>query len=229
MCIVTCALLLTLEASAAIVAGVEGEGLQRPLARVLGCRSELLRSADASTGGDAAPDALRLRARYNDATEGMALQMSVAPDWPEQTARLIRCVPQRTTLLLYALTAHLPVPPPATSPFADALLSDTAAATGAAPLTLSRCLVALHPAGNAPLAAAASALSLAPWQAAPASAVLASRGNPSGAGSLMALAVALESARLGPQALPATRPQHLVALALGPGVSAEGVVLELVE
>jgi len=43
----------------------------------------------------------------------------------------------------------------------------------------------------------------------------------------MALAVALDSARLGPQAPLARRPKHVLALALGPGVSGEGLVLQI--
>jgi hypothetical protein len=60
-----------------------GAAAARPLARILHARSELLRPPD---GG---PDALRLRARYNDDTRGMALQMSLPVDWAEQTGRLI--------------------------------------------------------------------------------------------------------------------------------------------
>ncbi len=84
---------------------------------------------------------------------------------------------------------------------------------------------ALQPSTAAALAAAAEALRLAPWQAAPAVAVLAARGSASGAGALMALAGALDEVSLRRRA--AKRPRHALALALGPGITAEGLVLEL--
>ena len=84
---------------------------------------------------------------------------------------------------------------------------------------------ALQPSTAAALAAATAALRLAPWQAAPASAVLAARGSASGAGALMALSVALDALALRRRA--AKPPRHALALALGPGITAEGLVLEL--
>jgi predicted naringenin-chalcone synthase len=84
---------------------------------------------------------------------------------------------------------------------------------------------ALQPSTAAALAAAAEALRLAPWQAAPAVAVLAARGCASGAGALMALAGALDEVALRRRA--SKRPRHALALALGPGITAEGLVLEL--
>ncbi len=114
-------------------------------------------------------------------------------------------------------------------------MEECAAATGAR-VALEEAAFALQPSGAAALAAAGSALRLAPWQAAPAAAVLAARGSASGAGALMALAAVLDSASLrrGSAAAPAAagaattpRPRHALALALGPGVTAEGLVLEL--
>ena len=67
-------------------ASAGGHAPARALARLVHARSELLRPPE---GG---PEALRLRARYNHATEGMALQMFLPPDWAQQTGLLMRCV-----------------------------------------------------------------------------------------------------------------------------------------
>jgi len=80
-------------AAAAVVAGCEGEGLGVPLARIIAARSELL-----SEEGAAGADALRLRARYNDATAGLALQMTLPVDWAQQTGALIGCVVPHTQM-----------------------------------------------------------------------------------------------------------------------------------
>ena len=78
-------------AAAALVSGVgrsaSGAEAARPLARILHARSELLRPPEG--GGDA----LRLRARYNERTKGMALQLSLPEDWAQQTGAVIACVP----------------------------------------------------------------------------------------------------------------------------------------
>jgi predicted naringenin-chalcone synthase len=118
-------------------------------------------------------------------------------------------------------------------PFASALLEECAAASGAR-VAPGEAAYALQPSGAAALAAATAALALQPWQAAPAAAVLAARGSASGAGALMALAALLDSAALRPArgsagrgASKQPRPRHALALALGPGITAEGLVLEL--
>ncbi len=75
--------------AAAVVSGVGasagGAAAARPLARIVHARSELLRPPE---GG---PDAVRLRACYNEATQGMALQMSLPADWAAQTQHVIGC------------------------------------------------------------------------------------------------------------------------------------------
>jgi len=110
------------------------------------------------------------------------------------------------------------------SPFAAALLEECGEETGTR-VAAASAAYALQPTTQAALAAAAQALRLQPWQAAPAEAVLASRGCASGAGALMALSAALDNLALRRRAAP--RPRHALALALGPGVTAEGLVLEL--
>ena len=75
------------------------------------------------------------------------------------------------------------------------------------------------------LSAAAEALSLSAHQTAMSRAILDTRGNPSGAGALMSMALGVEASLLGPIQ---ERPSHAVAVAMGPGLSAEGVVLQLV-
>jgi len=135
--------------------------------------------------------------------------------------------------------AHLTIL--ARRPFVDALLAQYAASRGSGegpPPRLAEARVALQPSGAAWLEAVEASLGLQDWQAAPARAVLASRGNPSGAGALMALCLALEDAALvrgarggrgmwGGLRGAEGRAGHLLALALGPGVTAEGLVLEM--
>jgi predicted naringenin-chalcone synthase len=112
-------------------------------------------------------------------------------------------------------------------PFAAALVEECEAATGTR-VAAADAAYALQPSGAAALAAATSSLRLAPWQLAPAAAVLAARGSASGAGALMSLAAVLDGAALrAARPAHATRPRHALALALGPGVTAEGLVLEL--
>jgi hypothetical protein len=56
------------------------------LAACCNARSELLRPPEG--GGDA----LRLRARYNERTKGMAMQLSLPDDWAQQAGAVIACV-----------------------------------------------------------------------------------------------------------------------------------------
>jgi predicted naringenin-chalcone synthase len=86
------------------------------------------------------------------------------------------------------------------------------------------CLVALHPSGEGLLRGSAAALGLEPCHAAASRAVLGTRGNPSGAGTLMALGLGIEAVAA---AGAPGGPSHAVAVALGPGPSAEGLVLRL--
>jgi hypothetical protein len=217
---------------AALVAGVEGEGLDHPLARLRAARSELLRPPS----GDGSVDALRLRSRYNDATRGLTLQMSAAADWPAMTGRLMRCARVVGRSRSQRLKSRAGLSP--RRPFADTLLAQAAGGGGGGGAALSNVAVALQPHGAEPLDALEASLGLAGWQAAPTRAVLSSRGNPSGAGALMALCLAVEDAALtrsaraggglwGALRSSAAAPRHLLALALGPGVTAEGLLLEL--
>ena len=89
----------------------------------------------------------------------------------------------------------------------------------------SSCLVALHPSGEGLLDGSAAALGLELRHAAASRAVLGTRGNPSGAGTLMALGLGIEAAAAAGGA--PGGPSHAVAVALGPGPSAEGLVLRL--
>jgi len=191
-------------------AGLSAAGVPpaRPLAHVLHCRSELLPAAEAA-------ESPRLLGRYNPETEGTALQLLLPADWAAQTGRLIKCGG--------IWGVDFPILTLCCRPFADALLADCAAATGTR-VSPRDAAFALQPAAADVMAAAAASLGLQPWQSAPGAAVLACRGSPSGAGALMALAAALDCAALLP---PRRRPRHAVALALGPGPSAEGLVLAL--
>ena len=75
--------------AAAVVSGAGrsagGAEAARPVARIVHSRSELLHAPE---GGADAP---RLRARYNERTQGMAMQMAVPEDWAEQTRAVIGC------------------------------------------------------------------------------------------------------------------------------------------
>jgi len=196
-------------AAAAVVGGPDGPGCAQPLARFRAARSELLRG-----DGGAGPEMLRLRARYSAPLRGLALQMTSPPDWSHQSALLLR-------------------------PFAEALLADVEAEqalqnshfSAAAPLRLGHphLLLALQPAAEPVLRAQSAALG-APWDGpalAASRAVLSSRGDPSGAGALMALGVLLEERQLARGGRGSAGLETVLALALGPGVTAEGLLLEL--
>ena len=88
-------------AAAAVVSGVgrsaAGGEAARPLARILHARSELLRPPEG--GGDA----LRLRARYNERTKGMAMQLSLPDDWAQQAGAVIACVAPALVLFIASI------------------------------------------------------------------------------------------------------------------------------